>query len=167
MLTKKFSWLVILLTTLFSSTLIAQANCPQSFFFVAHAQSGEVVKMPDGNFQLKFHPLNKQIIYFSDRPKRITGTLSITKFLEIGKKGPDSFQVDHPNASIGVISSEAHGSNFAAYNAVILSHAKYDATNNLLSFSIKPLRGTLTEDKIKYLTVFIDSVYAPFMDFNS
>ncbi len=159
MLAKKIPCLFILFTAFFASTLMALPDCAPSFFFVVHAQQGKVVKMPDTSFQLQFNPVKQQVIYFSDRPKRITGSISVAKFLSIWSTGQDSLKADHPNGSIGVLSSELQTTNAVAYGALVISHPSYDAASNTLSFTIKPLKGSLSEEKMKYLTIFIDSVF--------
>ncbi len=43
------------------------------------------------------------VIYFSDRPARKAGHLSLEKFVEAWDKGDDSFKTDPPNATLSVL----------------------------------------------------------------
>jgi len=46
------------------------------------------------------------VIYFSDRPNRIAGHMSLSKFVEIWDKGVDSFKADLPNATLSVLTKD-------------------------------------------------------------
>jgi len=46
------------------------------------------------------------VIYFSDRPNRIAGHMSVSKFLEWWDKGSDSFKTDPPNATLSVLKKD-------------------------------------------------------------
>ena len=43
------------------------------------------------------------VIYFSDRPARKAGHLSVSEFIEMWDKGVDSFKADPPNATLSVL----------------------------------------------------------------
>jgi len=46
------------------------------------------------------------VVYFSDRPNRIAGHLSLSNFVEMWDKGVDSFKADPPNATLSVLKKE-------------------------------------------------------------
>jgi len=46
------------------------------------------------------------VIYFSDRPTRKAGHLSLEKFVESWNKGNDSFKADPPNATLSVLKKD-------------------------------------------------------------
>jgi len=46
------------------------------------------------------------VIYFSDRPARKAGHISLEKFVESWNKGSDSFKADPPNATLSVLNKE-------------------------------------------------------------
>jgi len=46
------------------------------------------------------------VIYFSDRPDRVAGHLSLEKFVESWNKGSDSFKADPPNATLSVLKKD-------------------------------------------------------------
>jgi hypothetical protein len=43
------------------------------------------------------------VVYFTDRPARKAGHLSLEKFVESWNKGSDSFKADPPNATLSVL----------------------------------------------------------------
>ncbi len=46
------------------------------------------------------------VIYFSDRPARKAGHLSVSEFIEMWDKGVDSFKADPPNATLSVLKED-------------------------------------------------------------
>jgi len=46
------------------------------------------------------------VIYFSDRPARKAGHMSVSEFIEMWDKGDDSFKADPPNATLSVLKKE-------------------------------------------------------------
>ena len=79
----------------FAEHLIDDSKTPQYLFTLA-AKSGTL----DGNkLTLKGVPL---VVYFSDRPVRKAGHMSVTKFIEMWDKGVDNFDVDPPDAELAV-----------------------------------------------------------------
>lgn len=51
---------------------------------------------------LRLINVNPQVLYFSDRPDRIAGHLSMDKYLEEWTSVPDNFNDDPPNAALSV-----------------------------------------------------------------
>ncbi len=43
------------------------------------------------------------VIYFSDRPLRKAGHMSLSNFIEMWNKGSDSYKADPPNATLSVL----------------------------------------------------------------
>ena len=46
------------------------------------------------------------VIYFSDRPARKAGHMSLSEFIEMWNKGSDSYKADPPNATLSVLNKE-------------------------------------------------------------
>jgi len=46
------------------------------------------------------------VIYFSDRPARVAGHLSLEKFVEMWDQGDDSYKADPPNATLSVLKKD-------------------------------------------------------------
>lgn len=46
------------------------------------------------------------VVYFSDRPVRVAGHITLEKFVEIWDKGVDSFNEDPPDAELSIYDNE-------------------------------------------------------------
>jgi len=46
------------------------------------------------------------VIYFSDRPARVAGHMTLEKFIGMWNKGKDSFKADPPNATLSVLTKD-------------------------------------------------------------
>src|SRR6266576_5061055 len=80
----------------------------------------------DGN-TLRLVNVGQQTLYFSERPARVAGHLTMPAYLDEWKagEGPDNFSSDPPNATISVYESGNHENTLAA---VKISHPEIDGT---------------------------------------
>jgi len=74
------------------------------------------------------------VIYFSDRPNRVAGHISLAKFVESWNKGVDSYKADPPNAVLSIF-----GENGSKNTVVELMNPKVKAGS--ISFNVKVLQG--------------------------
>jgi len=81
--------------------VIDESKKPQ-YLFVLSAESGTYA---DGKLTLKNVPL---VVYFSDRPNRIAGHMSVKKLVDIWGKGSDSFKADPPNATLSIFDEQGN-----------------------------------------------------------
>jgi len=90
------------------------------------------------------------VIYFTDRPERESGHMSVKKFRSIWTKGINSFNSDPPNAILSVI-SEGKDKN----SVMIISNPKI--IQNSIEFDVKKIEG---EPPATFNTggLFIDSL---------
>ena len=88
------------------------------------------------------------VIYFSDRPARKAGHISLEKFVESWNKGSDSFQADPPNATLSVLNKEG------AEN-VVVELMSVGTKFGFLYFKIEVLEGNVT-GSFGTATIFID-----------
>ncbi len=88
------------------------------------------------------------VIYFSDRPARKAGHLSLEKFVESWNKGSDSFKADPPNATLSVLTKEG------AEN-VVLELMRVEQKSGSVVFKVAVLEGVLTPT-FKISTLFCD-----------
>jgi len=86
--------------------VIDEGKNPQ-YLFVLSPESGTYA---DGKLTLNNVPL---VVYFSDRPNRIAGHISLEKFVEMWGKGENNFKDDPPNATLSIL--DEHGTK----NAVV------------------------------------------------
>ncbi len=89
------------------------------------------------------------VIYFSDRPDRVAGHLSLEKFVESWNKGSDSFKADPPNATLSVLTKDG------ATNAVVeLSSVKQKSGS--VVFKAEVLDG-VSPQTFNATAIFIDT----------
>jgi hypothetical protein len=99
------------------------------------------------------------VIYFSDRPARIAGHMSLTKFVDTWGKGSDSFKADPPNATLSVLKKDE------ALNLTIELMTVERTAPGTLVFKVTMLRvGQISEDGpprgfVVGATLFIDNIY--------
>ena len=100
------------------------------FLFALSAQSGSF----DGKtLTLKDIPL---VIYFSDRPNRISGHISLKKFVKLWGKGTDSFKVDPPNATLSILDESGNRNAVIEISTPVL-------IKKTITFTVDILQGTI------------------------
>ena len=94
------------------------------------------------------------VIYFSDRPSRIAGNITLEAFVEKWDKGTNSFEVDPPNAVLSIFSEKENK------NVVVeLSNPKVEGKT--ITFSYKVLKDNAPKT-FEEASLFID-LYDPDM----
>ncbi len=88
------------------------------------------------------------VLYFSDRPDRVAGHLSLEKFVEMWDKGVDSFKADPPNATLSVLTKEG------AKNVVVELKSAQQKSGSVV-FKVLVLDGNVTES-FEASSLFID-----------
>ena len=80
----------------------AESEPAASFLFVQSASSATVDTAANGVITLSLHKVSNKTIYFSDRPKRLSGHTNTTDFITQWNSPDvqDSFKTDPPNAAI-------------------------------------------------------------------
>lgn len=127
-----------------ANPVINEADAPQ-FLYTMSAKSGEYKK---GKLTLKDVPL---VVYFSDRPHRISGMLSLEVFAQGWDQGPDSFKADPPNGTLSIMGKDG------ATNVVIeLSDPNADVMKGSITFNVRVLEGQIPEN-FGTATLFVDS----------
>lgn len=114
-----------------ANPVINEADAPK-FLYTMSAKSGTYA---DGTLTLKDVPL---VVYFSDRPHRISGQLSIQVFQQGWREGPDSFKADPPNATLSILTEDG------VNNIVVeLSEPNVMVKEGTISFKVKTLQGVI------------------------
>ncbi len=127
-----------------ANPVINEKDAPK-FLYTLSASSG---KMEGDRIILENVPL---VVYFSDRPARISGQLSIQVFAQGWDQGSDSFRADPPNATLSVLTDDG------VKNTVIeISDPDVKVKEGSISFKAKVLEGEVPESFGK-ATLFIDS----------
>jgi hypothetical protein len=93
-------------------------------------------------------------LYFSDRPERIAGHITLDAFLEEVGKGPDSFAEDPPNATLMVFGGDE------LLQVVMELPTKPYFQDGDLHFEVRVIEGTVPESGGQS-ALFIDTVGKP------
>ena len=88
------------------------------------------------------------VLYFTDRPQRITGHMSLNDFVEIWSIGEDNFNSDPPNAALSMLTKDG------AKNIVVklISSQKEDDS---IIFKIELLKGDFS-GSFETATIYVD-----------
>ncbi len=137
----------------------------EEYLFVESADKATIKIIPgkDKTYTIVLKNIDPFVTYFSDRPIRDAGELSIEKFIEMWHhKNVNSFRENPPNAVLhakkGGFFSDVQVFNFA----IIVTEPYYDKKSGTLSFTAKPLPGNVDSlpesETFHHVSIFIDSV---------
>ena len=102
----------------------------KNYMFVINFDSGSY---KDGKLRLNGNGTSN-VIYFTDRPDRESGHMSVKKFKSIWTKGINSFKSDPPNATLSVIEKGKDSNSIMTIsNPVVIG--------NSLEFEVKKIEG--------------------------
>jgi len=133
--------LTLLPGLVFAEHVIDDSKNP-SYLFVISGTSGSL----DGDtLTLNGVP---NVIYFSDRPDRVAGHMSVSKFLEMWDKGSDSFKADPTNATLSVLKKDGA-------NNIVVELISVEQKNGSVVFKLAVLEGSIT-GHFHEGTLFID-----------
>ncbi len=90
-------------------------------------------------------------MYFSDRPYRIAGHISLKKFVEQWGKGADSFKADPPNATLSIFNEKGNKN-------VVVELSIPQLKGNTLIYKIRVLEGNIPKS-FKPSSLFIDMYF--------
>ncbi len=137
-----FTVMLTLVTGLVFAEHVIDDSKEPSYLFVISGTSGSL----DGDtLTLNGVP---NVIYFSDRPNRIAGQMSLSHFVEMWDKGVDSFKADPPNATLSVLTKEGA-------NNVVVEVMSAQQKSGSIYFKVVKLEGNVT-GSFEASTLFID-----------
>lgn len=86
------------------NTPTEQENSSDQQVQLMFVQTAEDFKANPKNKTLRLVNVNPQTLYFSDRPKRVAGNITMPAYFDewTDKAGPDNFKNDPPNATLSV-----------------------------------------------------------------
>jgi hypothetical protein len=171
MLKNLTAFLMMLTMMVSASSVLANAPAkssadPGSYLFVQNAEYAilKPVKGDKQSYTLTLHHLEPQVIFFTDRPKRVMGHISLEDFVKLWQgKTDDNFTADAPN--VGVNGIKFHGLlNRKNVDVVAeLSNPVYDAKENSMTFTAKVLadeKNNLPNHKVRlqHISLFFDNM---------
>ena len=126
--------------------------------FVQNAQQARFEPMQPGHYKVILSGVDKKVIWFTDRPVRNAGMVTMEHYIKNWSKGQNSFKLDHPNATL-VGDTDLTG--YGKHVSVVLTLAKphYNPNNHTLSYQAKVdlASNQLSHDSVLYNTaVFVD-----------
>ena len=91
----------------------ASAEDDKPMFMFVHA--ADDLEVDESRSTLRLVNVTQQVLYFSDRPKRLAGHLKMADYLEewTSKAGDDNFGKDPPNATLSVYEPESETNTLA------------------------------------------------------
>jgi hypothetical protein len=115
-------------------------------------QTSEGIKVDPAAKTLRLVDVNKQTLYFSDRPERIAGHLRMDDYLKewTAKAGKDNFSANPPNAALSVYEPKQDDSTLAV---VVLTNPVVEKAD--LVYNYKLISGKLPTETGP-TTLFID-----------
>lgn len=125
-----------------------------SFLFVLRAEKGSIIKTTEG-YEIILHEMDPKVLYFSDRPVRKAGLLSLANFMKNWGKGGDSFDKDPPNASLTHADFATDKDGVSQDIAVELSHP-VAISDDAWKFKVKALDGKMSIGDYHGIVLFID-----------
>ena len=94
------------------------------------------------------------VLYFSDRPDRVAGHLSLEKFVESWNKGSDSFKADPPNATLSVLTKE--GAKNVVVELTSVEQKRGSVVFKVIIYEKDGKAFALPDMRFKALSLFID-----------
>ena len=104
---------------------------------------------------LTLHEITSSTLYFSDRPQRIVGHLTLAQFVDLWGQGENSFAEDPPNAVLAFLEPDDD----APEDAVIVIKEPRLGSDSL-AYSFDVLEGTVPPT-VGPVTLFIDPLGRP------
>jgi len=94
------------------------------------------------------------VIYFTDRPERKAGNISLEKFIDSWNKGNHSFKADPPNATLSILNKDG------ALN-VVVELMSVEQKSSSLHFKVVELEGKVNgkfDDAMLYVDARLDGL---------
>ncbi len=137
-----FTVMLTLLPGVVSAEHVIDDSKEPGYLFVLSAASGS---LKGDTLTLNAVP---NVVYFTDRPDRVAGHLSLEKFVESWDKGSDSFKKDPPNAILSVLNKDG------AQNMVIELMSVEQKSGSVI-FKVAMLDDN-THENFRITSLFID-----------
>ncbi len=134
--------LILTSTAVMAKHVISSKKNPE-FLYVLSADSGS---LEGETLRLTDIPM---VVYFSDRPARIVGHMSLRDFVQGYNKGSDSFKADPPNGILSIYTSKGN-------NDIVMEIRNVDLRDNVLVCTVRILEGNALSS-FKNASLFLDS----------
>lgn len=148
---------------------IPPSNENISYLFLQIANQATIKaldKKSPSNYQLTLKNVRPYTNYFSDRPHRISGMLTLHQFLNGWRNGADSFQINPPNVAISGEYIENKLKKSTRSFIMELKNPIYIEATNTVTYDVTflskvPEIGDQKEINLNHVTVFFDDLVCP------
>ncbi|MCP4231907.1 MAG: hypothetical protein GY771_17400 [bacterium] len=144
---KKILVLLALIVPVLANTHVIDESENPRYLFCLSAESGSY---EGETLTLTGVP---SVVYFSDRPYRIAGHISLGEFVELWGEGTDNFEADPPNATLSIFDEQG-------YKNVVIEISNPVLMKGTISFTADILQGSIPAS-FSAGTLFIDNT-APY-----
>ena len=128
------------------------AKTKMSLLSVLLAESGDIRRTTRGGYTLTLSHVDPRVLWFSDRPYRRAGFVSINKFIANWKK---AFKTSPPNAAMVHVGMSAKAGDRVEPMAMELMNP--NLRNDSLSFNVKVLKGDrILVGHFKLPSIYVD-----------
>ena len=130
-------------TLLYSDSLVedkAGLKENSELIYIQQAKVAELSVNPNAidSYLLKVSGSDKTLVYFSDKPDRLAGTLTLSQFVKTWQHS-SSQQEESPNAVISYVEFKASTDSGVGADILQLSNPVYDACSESVTFEARPL----------------------------
>ena len=140
-----FLMLMLATTPVMAGPVIDSKENPE-YLFVISSGSGS---FEGDTLTLTGVPL---VVYFSDRPYRVAGHMSLEKFAEMWSEGPNSLKADPPNATLSILDESGNKDSVVEISDLQLK-------GDSLTFKVRILEGSILKS-FGAASIFIDATFA-------
>lgn len=145
--------IIILLLLGFSSISCATAD---NLLFFQSSADAVITKTAKNTYTLTLHNAGDYVSYFTDRPSRKVGLITLSQFLSLwtDAKIKDNFTQNPPNVALNIVSAQGKEQN------VVVEVSKPSYANKNVSYQIRTIDDKpLTAGQLKHLVLFFDDIH--------
>jgi hypothetical protein len=168
------SLLFVAFTTQAEDTVVSSTGKFDKHVHYLFVQAGRAVSLQpnqdqSNTYQLIFNNIDPYTNYFSDRPSRTAGFMSMDQFIKNWSvvRNKDNFSKDAPNAMLRAAQVDKNGEITRLGFVLVLTKPVYDAQAKTLAYTVKILESdpslkTPLTDKLQFdfASLFIDNFCA-------
>jgi hypothetical protein len=139
--------------SLAKSAVASKSQQKVSLLFVLKADTAVIAK-DDTGYTLTLKGMDNKVLYFSDRPVRRAGFITMDNLMSDWTKGPNSFQDNPPNAAI--VHAALKTNDKGVSQAIPVELTNPVVVEGGVMFHLKDLNGTISMGDYNGVSIFID-----------
>ncbi len=151
------SLLVLKQVTVQEAAQLSHKTEKVSLLFIQTAKTATIAQVMDDDeevYTLSLSGISPEIQFFSDTPRRITGSIKESELLNTWVQNDDAFRSDPPNAEMSITTPTG-----LQHFTLLLTHPVYDEKASTVRYEIAPLQNQiLTTGTYSNVTLLINNV---------